>query len=98
MVLAVVLTMGAADVGRVLMAQARVRTAAAQELALPTGRSPHDVGAEYAARNDGELLSCSCEPGTSEAVVEVRVPVGSLFLAPDDRWVTTRSRAVIDTG
>src|SRR5438552_3448337 len=103
MVLTVVLTMGAADVGRALVAQARARTAAdaaalaaAQELALPSGRSPAEVASEYAVRDDGELLSCSCDTGSQEAVVEVRVPVGTLFLAPDDRWVTARSRAVVD--
>ena len=103
MVLTVVLTMGAADVGRALVAQARARTAAdaaalaaAQELALPSGRSPSEVAADYADRDDGELLWCSCDPGSQEAVVEVRVPVGALFLGSDDRWVTARSRAVVD--
>jgi secretion/DNA translocation related TadE-like protein len=104
MVLTVVLTMGAADIGRALVAQARARTAAdaaalaaAQELALPSGRSPAEFAAEYAEGDDGELLSCSCDPGAQEAVVDVRVRVGALFLAPDDRWVTARSRAVVDT-
>jgi secretion/DNA translocation related TadE-like protein len=103
MVLTVVVTVGAADVGRALVAQARARTAAdaaalaaAQELALPSGRLPAEVAAEYAGRNDGELLSCSCDPGSQEAVVEVRVSVGALFLASDDRWVTARARAVVD--
>ena len=103
MVLTVVLTMGAADVGRALVAQARARTAAdaaalaaAQELALPSGLSPSEVAAEYAGRDDGELLWCSCDPGSQEAVVEVRVRVGALFLGSDDRWVTAWSRAIVD--
>jgi secretion/DNA translocation related TadE-like protein len=103
MALTVVLTLGAADVGRVLVAQARARTAAdasalaaAQELALPTGRSPEEVAAEYATRDGGELLSCACDAGSSDAIVEVRVSAGPLFLAADDRWVTARSRAVVD--
>ena len=103
MALTVVLTLGAADVGRALVAQARARTAAdasalaaAQELALPTGRTPGEVAVEYATRNGGDLLSCACDTGSSDAIVEVRVPVGPLFLAGDDRWVTARSRAVVD--
>src|SRR5205823_3989723 len=77
-VLTLALAVGAADVGRALVAQARARTAAdaaalaaAQELAIPGGRAPAEIAAEYASRNDGHLLSCTCDVGTLEAVVEV---------------------------
>jgi secretion/DNA translocation related TadE-like protein len=103
MALTVVLAMGATDVARALIAQARAQTAAdaaalaaAQELAFPTGLEPSEVAARYASLNDGELLACSCEPGSTEALVEVRVPVGDLFLSRDGRWVHGRARAVVD--
>jgi secretion/DNA translocation related TadE-like protein len=98
-----VLTMGVADVARALTAVARARAAAdaaalaaAQELAFPAGGSPSDEAASYAAANGGALVSCSCEPGTFEAVVQVRVPVGALFLLDDDRTATANARAVVD--
>lgn len=103
LVIALVLTLGAADLGRVLLAQARARTAsdaaalaAAQELALSTGREPAEVAGEYAVHNGATLASCACDPGTLEATVEVVVPVGRLLLFPGDRTVTGRARAVVD--
>jgi secretion/DNA translocation related TadE-like protein len=103
MVLSVVLAMGGADVAKALIAQARAQTAAdaaalaaAQELALPSGLVPGDLAADYAGRNDATLVSCTCEPGSAEAVVEVQVPVGTLLLFADDRTVTGRARAVVN--
>jgi hypothetical protein len=49
----------------------------------------------YAERNGAVLTACSCEAGGTEAVVTVTVQVGSLVLAPDDRAVTARARAVV---
>src|SRR5439155_49381 len=40
------------------------------------------------------LRSCTCEPHSSEAVVEVEAPLDLVFLGPD-RTVTGRARAVI---
>ena len=57
---------------------------------------PADIAALYAGRNDAELTSCSCEPGGTEAVVTVRVRVGPLTFASDDRVVTARARAVVE--
>jgi secretion/DNA translocation related TadE-like protein len=101
-VLAVV-TMGLADLGRVLLASGRAQTAAdaaalaaAQSLAFPTELEPEDAAALLAERNGAELASCACEAGTLEARVEVRTPVGALFLASDDLVVTGSARAVVE--
>jgi len=100
---ALVLAVGAADLARVFAASARAQTAAdaaalaaAQELALPGGREPASVAGEYATLNGGSLAACGCEPGGFEATVEVRLPVGTLLLFPDDRVVIARARAVVD--
>lgn len=100
---ALVLTMGVADVGRVLLARSRARTAAdaaalaaADELALPTGLDPSALAAEYAARNGAVLTVCVCEVGTFEADVTVTVHVGNLLLFPGARDAVARARAVVD--
>jgi secretion/DNA translocation related TadE-like protein len=101
----VVLGLGAADLARVLVAASRAQTAAdaaslaaAQELALPSDRSPEEIAAEYAARNAAELVRCACEEGGLEATVDVVVPVGPLLLFEDDRVVRASARAVVETG
>jgi secretion/DNA translocation related TadE-like protein len=98
-----VLTMGIADVGRVLLARSRARTAAdaaalaaADEMALPTGLDPETLAQEYAVRNDASLTACVCDVGTFEADVTVTVHVGSLLLFPGARDAVARSRAVVD--
>ena len=90
-------------VGRVLVSCAGVGAvvdasplAAAQELALPTGRQPAEVAGDYAARNGAILTSCACSTGSLEAVVEVVSPIGPAFLASDALTVRARARAVID--
>jgi secretion/DNA translocation related TadE-like protein len=95
--------MGAADVGRALISRSRAEAvadlaalAAAQELALPSGMDPSTVAAEYADRNGARLLSCSCAPGTLEAVVEVAVPVRGFLLPLEDRELVGVARAVVD--
>lgn len=100
---AVVMSLGAADLGRVVTARARAQTAAdaaalaaAQELALPGGRRPIDVAGEYAAANGASLRSCTCPVGSVEAVVEVVVEVGDLSIASGGRVVSARARAVVD--
>jgi secretion/DNA translocation related TadE-like protein len=101
--MALVVTMGAADVGRAVIARSRAEAvadlaalAAAQELALPSGIDPSTVAAEYADRNGARLLSCSCAPGTLEAVVEVAVRVRGFLLPLADRDVIGSARAVVD--
>lgn len=101
----VILGLGAADLTRVLVAASRAQTAAdaaslaaAQEQALASDRTPEEIAAEYAARNDAELVRCECEEGALEATVDVVVPVGPLLLFADDRVVVASARAVVDTG
>jgi secretion/DNA translocation related TadE-like protein len=105
MVLVIVLAMGGADVAKALVAQARAQTAAdaaalaaAQELAIPSGLVPEELAAGYAGRNDATLLSCACDEGTAEAVVEVEVSVGALLLFDDDRTVRGEARALVEVG
>jgi secretion/DNA translocation related TadE-like protein len=101
--LGLVITIGAADVGHALIARSRARTAAdaaalaaAQELALPSGRQPGEVAAEYAEHNGAVLTACACDPETFEATVEVRIDVGGFLLVSGSRTVTARARAVVD--
>src|SRR5918994_5496718 len=101
--MALVIAIGVADVGRALIARSRAEAvadlaalAAAQELALPSGVDPSTVAAEYADRNGGRLVSCSCATGTSEAVVEVAVPARGFLLPLGDRDVIGVARAVVD--
>ncbi len=102
LVLAVV-AMGLADVGRVLVARGRAQAvadaaalAAAQSLAFPTGTAPEEAARLLAERGGAGLVSCGCEPGTFEARVEVRVPVGRLLLGPDDLGTVAAARAVVE--
>jgi len=101
--MSLVVTMGAADVGRALIARSRAEAvadlaalAAAQELALPSGADPTSIAADYADRNDARLVSCSCAAGTSEAIVEVAVAVRGFLLPLADREVIGTARAVVD--
>jgi secretion/DNA translocation related TadE-like protein len=102
LLLAGVLVLATVDLMQAVLGQARAQVAAdaaslaaAQEIALPTGRSPAEVAAEYAAMNGAILLVCRCEPGTAEAVVEVEAPVTLVFVGPD-RTVRASARAVIE--
>jgi Flp pilus assembly protein TadG len=101
--LALICSMGAADIAKALVARAHAEAAAdavalavAQELAFPSGRDTEGIAVEYAQRNDATLLSCECPADGTEAIVEVELPVGSLLLLPDDRTVTAWARAVVD--
>ena len=100
----VVLSMGGADVARVLQAASTAQTAAdaaalaaAQALAIDEeGPTPGDLASEYAVRNGAALEACECEPGTFVATVSVLVPVDDLFLVGGDRTVRARARAEVD--
>jgi secretion/DNA translocation related TadE-like protein len=101
--LALVLSVGVADVARALVARSHARTAAdaaalaaAQELALPSGVEPADVAAAYAARNDAILSDCVCAAGTSDATVTVSIVVDGFLLVTGARTVRARARAVVD--
>jgi secretion/DNA translocation related TadE-like protein len=96
------LGMGLADVGSAIAAATRAQDAAdaaalaaAQEIAMPTGRSPTELAIEYAARNGSSLVSCVCDPASFEAVVFVRFPVGRLLLFADDRGAVASARAIV---
>ena len=99
-----VIAFGAADLTRVLETKAEAQSAAdaaalaaAQELALSSGdRSPEELAAEYAARNGAQLVSCACDPDSSEAVVDVRMTVDGLVVVRGPRTLTARARAVVD--
>jgi len=101
--IALVCSLGVADVAKALVARAHAQAAAdaaalaaAQELALADGRDPAELAAEFATRNGASIVSCDCPGGGSEAIVRVTLPVGSLFLLADDRTVTAAARAVVD--
>lgn len=101
--LALVLSIGLADVARVLVARSHARTAAdaaalavAQELALPTGAAPVDVAAQFAERNGATVTACACVAGTFEATVTVSIGVDGFLLVSGARTVTARARAVVD--
>ena len=101
--MSLVATMGAADVGRALIARSRAEAvadlaalAAAQELALPSETDPSSVAADYADRNGARLVWCSCDAGATEAVVRVAVPVRGFLLPLADRDVIGVARAVVD--
>lgn len=98
----VLLAMGLADIGSALAAASRAQDAAdaaalaaAQEIAMPSGRSPTDLAAEYASRNGSSIVTCACDPATFQAVVTVVVPVGRLLLFADDRTARASARAVV---
>ena len=100
---ALVASLGLADVGKALVARARARAAAgaaalaaAQELALPSQRTPIELASDYAARNGAELVSCACAPVSLEVTVEVMTPIGPMFLAGDSLVARARARAVVD--
>src|SRR4026207_1440346 len=101
--MALVVTMGAADVGRALIARSRAEAvadlsalAAAQELAFPSGTDPASFAADIAIRNGARLVSCSCVKGTSEAIVRVAIPVRGVLPPLADREVIGVARAVVD--
>lgn len=101
--MALVVTMGSADVGRALIARSRAEAvadvaalAAAQELAFPSGVDPSEFASDFALRNGARLVSCSCAQGTFEAVVRVAVPVRGFLLPLADREVIAVARAVVD--
>jgi len=100
----VVFSLGVADVARVMLAASMAQTsadaaalAAAQALALDEREPlPEELAAHYASLNGALLETCTCDPGTFAATVEVRTPVGDLFLFGDDRTVRARARADVD--
>lgn len=100
----VVFSMGVADVARVLLVASKAQTsadaaalAAAQALALDEREPlPEELASDYASINGAVLERCTCDPGSFSATVQVRMPVGDLFLFGGDRAVTADARADVD--
>ena len=100
----VIFAMGVADVARVLLVASRAQTsadaaalAAAQSLALDEREPlPEQLAIDYASINGAVLERCICDPGSFSATVEVRMPVGDLFLFGDGRAVMAEARADVD--
>jgi secretion/DNA translocation related TadE-like protein len=97
------MTLGVADLVRVLAVRSQARTAAdaaalaaAQELALPSGMEPSTLAADYAAANGGTLVSCACVTGTWEVIVEIEIAIGDLRLVPGSTVVRARARAIVE--
>jgi secretion/DNA translocation related TadE-like protein len=98
-----VCSMGVADIARALHARADARTAAdaaalaaAQELAMPSGRDPAALALAYAERNGATLVACACAGGTADAVVTVRRSLDGLWFVPGPIDVSAEARAVVD--
>ena len=92
-----------ADITRAIGARGRAQAAAdaaalaaAQELVVPSGRSPQDVAMEYTERGGARLESCICDPDSDDVVVSVALDV-SLPLLGQTRTVRARARAVVAT-
>jgi secretion/DNA translocation related TadE-like protein len=103
MAVIVVSTIGVADVGKALIARQHAQQAAdaaalaaAQELAVPSGRAPAEWAGEFARRNGAALASCACPDGSTDALVRVTVPVGRLLLLPGDHAVAASARAIVE--
>ena len=102
MAVALVIALASADVARVLIAKGSVQTAAdaaalaaVQDLVLPSETPPATSAATYARANGATLVACTCELGTTEALVGVQVSVRLGFLG-GTREVYASARAVVD--
>lgn len=104
-VLAVLLvcSMAVTDLARALHARSEARTAAdaaalaaAQELAMPSGRDPDALASAYAERNGAMLVACACSAGSADAVVTVRRSLDGLWFVPGPIEVSAQARAVVD--
>jgi secretion/DNA translocation related TadE-like protein len=100
-VLTAILALLFVDLLQVLAAKGRAQTAAdaaalaaVQELVIPSEQAPADVAAEYVAINGAQLVSCRCDPGTTEAVVVVARTVTLPFLG-GNRRLQASARAVV---
>jgi secretion/DNA translocation related TadE-like protein len=99
--IALVCTMGVADVGRVLLERSHAEAAAdasalaaAQDLALGTGDPTADA-TRFADANGAALIGCVCA-GQTEATVTVRRTFTGLLLVPGSLAVQAEARAVVD--
>ena len=100
-----VLALACADVTKAVQAASRAQTAAdaaalaaAQAIVVPSGGDPEAAADGYAEANGGTVVSCACDPVTTEAVVAVAVPAGPFLLLPGPETITRRARAVVGGG
>jgi secretion/DNA translocation related TadE-like protein len=98
-----VVTMGAADVGRAALARSRAEAvadltalAAAQSLALSATVDPIEDAQRFAVANGARLVSCTCAAGSFEATVTVALDVEGFLLPIADRVVLASARAVVE--
>ena len=101
--IALVMSVGLADMARVLVARSHARTAAdaaalavAQGLVLPSGTDPAQVAAQYAERNGAVVTGCVCTAGAFEDTVTVSITVEGFLLITGARTVPARARAFVD--
>lgn len=87
-------TRASAARGRAQVAADAAALAAAQELVIPSERTPDEIAAEYAERNGARVVACRCDPGASDVVVTVELEV-SLPLLQQTRIVRASARAVV---
>ena len=99
---ALICTMGVADVGRVLAERSYAEAAAdaaalaaAQDLALSSGDPAVDAG-RFALDNGAVLVDCACAAGDADAVVTVRRTIADLLLVPGPVSIDARARATVD--
>ncbi len=95
--LILVLSMGVADLGRVLIARSRARTAAdagalaaVQELALPSGLDPSAAARDYVERNGALMARCPCAADSATRRATLLIFSGSATEEPPYFW-TMRS-------
>lgn len=101
--IALVMSVGLADMARVLVARSHARQAAdaaalavAQELLLPSGADLVQLAAQYAERNGAVLTDCVCAARTFEDTVTVSITVQGFLLITGAQTVTAQARAVVD--
>jgi hypothetical protein len=100
--LAAILSTLSADLARVATGRVRAQTAAdaaalaaAQELVVPSARSPREVADEYAGHHGATVAECRCEPGSEETLVKVELAISLPFLG-GARTVGAEARAVVE--
>jgi secretion/DNA translocation related TadE-like protein len=98
---AAILAAFSADMVRAAGARAQAQTAAdaaalgaAQELVVPSGRTPAQIADEYARDHGARVVSCRCDPEGDEVVVQVELDV-TLPLLRQTRTVRAAARAVV---
>jgi secretion/DNA translocation related TadE-like protein len=100
--LAAILSALSADLAHVAVARTRAQTAAdaaalaaAQELIVPSAKTPAEVAEDYAGRHSAEVTECRCSADANEVIVAVQIEVALPFLG-GERRVGAEARAVVE--